>query len=88
MHLYELTLVVYILQGNYTTEWLPVLIFGCLALVAAGLTFLLPETHGLPLPDTLNDTEATETSAQPKSAVMSEEAGGMDELGSLHTDKV
>ncbi|XP_072299571.1 solute carrier family 22 member 2-like [Eucyclogobius newberryi] len=36
---------------------LPLIIFGSLAIVAGGLVLLLPETRGVPLPDTINDIE-------------------------------
>ncbi|KAK5852635.1 hypothetical protein PBY51_006487 [Eleginops maclovinus] len=36
---------------------LPLLIFGSLAFVAGGLVLLLPETRGIPLPDTIDDIE-------------------------------
>ncbi|XP_067097482.1 solute carrier family 22 member 2-like isoform X2 [Osmerus mordax] len=36
---------------------LPLIIFGCLAFVAGGLVLLLPETRGVPLPDTIDDIE-------------------------------
>ncbi|XP_003971540.1 solute carrier family 22 member 2 [Takifugu rubripes] len=36
---------------------LPLIIFGALAFVAGGLVLMLPETRGLPLPDTIDDIE-------------------------------
>ncbi|XP_040016117.2 solute carrier family 22 member 2 [Gasterosteus aculeatus] len=39
---------------------LPLIIFGSLAFVAGGLVLLLPETRGVPLPDTINDIEFPE----------------------------
>ncbi|KAM6965477.1 solute carrier family 22 member 2-like [Aplochiton taeniatus] len=36
---------------------LPLIIFGSLAFVAGGLVLLLPETKGVPLPETINDIE-------------------------------
>ncbi|XP_060947851.1 solute carrier family 22 member 2-like [Limanda limanda] len=36
---------------------LPLIIFGSLAFVAGGLVLLLPETRGVPLPDTIDDIE-------------------------------
>ncbi|KAF5900284.1 solute carrier family 22 member 2-like, partial [Clarias magur] len=37
---------------------LPLIIFGILALVAGGLVLLLPETRGVPLPETIDDIES------------------------------
>ncbi|KAJ3606447.1 hypothetical protein NHX12_025968 [Muraenolepis orangiensis] len=39
---------------------LPLIIFGSLAFVAGGLVLLLPETRGVPLPDTIDDIEFPE----------------------------
>ncbi|CAL8317695.1 unnamed protein product [Merluccius merluccius] len=39
---------------------LPLIIFGSLAFVAGGLVLLLPETRGVPLPDTIEDIEFPE----------------------------
>ncbi|KAK5903189.1 hypothetical protein CgunFtcFv8_006992 [Champsocephalus gunnari] len=39
---------------------LPLIIFGCLAFVAGGLVLLLPETRGMPLPNTIDDIEHPE----------------------------
>ncbi|KAL7888458.1 hypothetical protein AOLI_G00034320 [Acnodon oligacanthus] len=36
---------------------LPLIIFGVLAVIAGGLVLLLPETKGLPLPETIDDIE-------------------------------
>ncbi|KAI3364466.1 hypothetical protein L3Q82_011258 [Scortum barcoo] len=36
---------------------LPLIIFGSLAFIAGGLVLLLPETRGVPLPDTIDDIE-------------------------------
>ncbi|XP_062858492.1 solute carrier family 22 member 2 [Trichomycterus rosablanca] len=36
---------------------LPLIVFGVLALVAGGLVLLLPETKGVPLPETIDDIE-------------------------------
>ncbi|CAL8314483.1 unnamed protein product [Lota lota] len=39
---------------------LPLIVFGSLAFVAGGLVLLLPETKGIPLPDTIDDIEFPE----------------------------
>ncbi|KAM6906725.1 solute carrier family 22 member 3-like [Lycodopsis pacificus] len=39
---------------------LPLIIFGSLAFVAGGLVLLLPETRGVPLPETIEDIEFPE----------------------------
>ncbi|TNN63953.1 Solute carrier family 22 member 2 [Liparis tanakae] len=39
---------------------LPLIIFGSLAFVAGGMVLLLPETRGVPLPETINDIEFPE----------------------------
>uniref|UniRef100_A0AAY4BX23 Solute carrier family 22 member 3 n=1 Tax=Denticeps clupeoides TaxID=299321 RepID=A0AAY4BX23_9TELE len=36
---------------------LPIIIFGFLAIIAGGLVLLLPETKGMPLPETIDDIE-------------------------------
>ncbi|XP_077442704.1 solute carrier family 22 member 2 [Stigmatopora argus] len=36
---------------------LPLIIFGCLAFLAGALVLMLPETRGVPLPDTIDDIE-------------------------------
>ncbi|XP_071386139.1 LOW QUALITY PROTEIN: solute carrier family 22 member 2-like [Centroberyx affinis] len=36
---------------------LPLIIFGAIAFIAGGLVLLLPETRGVPLPDTIDDIE-------------------------------
>ena len=38
-------------------KYIPLAIFGALTLLAGALTFLLPETTGLTLPETLDDGE-------------------------------
>lgn len=40
-----------------TVHWLPPVIFGLVPLIGAGLVFLLPETRGTPLPETIQDGE-------------------------------
>ncbi|MEQ2235491.1 hypothetical protein ILYODFUR_002937 [Ilyodon furcidens] len=39
---------------------LPLIIFGCLAFLAGGLVLLLPETRGVPLPETIDNIEFPE----------------------------
>ena len=39
------------------SPWIPNIVFGILAIVAAGLGLLLPETAGKPLPQTIEDIE-------------------------------
>ncbi len=39
------------------SPWIPNIVFGVLAVVAAGLGLLLPETAGRPLPQTVEDIE-------------------------------
>uniref|UniRef100_A0A671UTK4 Solute carrier family 22 member 3 n=1 Tax=Sparus aurata TaxID=8175 RepID=A0A671UTK4_SPAAU len=41
---------------------LPLIIFGSLAFVAGGLVLLLPETRGVPLPETIDDIEFPDSS--------------------------
>ncbi|XP_053736593.1 solute carrier family 22 member 2 [Synchiropus splendidus] len=43
---------------------LPLIIFGSLAFVAGGLVLMLPETRGVPLPDTIEDIEFPERAKQ------------------------
>ena len=37
--------------------WFPGVVFGVMAVIAAGLTLLLPETLGRPLPQTIEEVE-------------------------------
>lgn len=43
---------------SHTSAWLPPLIFGIVPLIGAALCFLLPDTRGRKLPDTLEEGEA------------------------------
>ena len=49
------------IQSHYTFKELPFLIFGGLSLVAAGVSFLLPETRGINLPDTVEEVEGIQS---------------------------
>lgn len=44
------------LSAHY--HWLPPVIFGIVPLIGMVLLFFLPETNGVPLPETLEDGEA------------------------------
>lgn len=43
------------LLGTYVFTWLPYVIFGTVAALGALLVCLLPETEGLPMPETIQD---------------------------------
>ncbi|XP_059057378.1 organic cation transporter protein-like [Achroia grisella] len=43
---------------SHTSPWLPPVVFGIVPLIGAGLCFLLPDTRGRKLPDTLEEGEA------------------------------
>ena len=44
-------------QGQYTYKVLPLVVFGCLSMVAGIATLLLPETLNKRLPDTIQQAE-------------------------------
>ncbi|XP_028996567.1 solute carrier family 22 member 2 isoform X5 [Betta splendens] len=48
---------------------LPLVIFGALAFVAGGLVLLLPETKGVPLPETIKDVEFPDGSGHAETAL-------------------
>uniref|UniRef100_A0A5S6QTM2 MFS domain-containing protein n=1 Tax=Trichuris muris TaxID=70415 RepID=A0A5S6QTM2_TRIMR len=43
------------LLGYYVAHWLPIMVFGCFALICGALDVFLPETKGQQLPDSLED---------------------------------
>lgn len=45
------------IQGDYTEDWIPLVIFGGAAVLGGLLTFLLPETLNKKLPDTIEEAE-------------------------------
>ncbi|XP_066588974.1 organic cation transporter protein-like [Prorops nasuta] len=47
----------FVVSLNYVEGWLPPSIFGVLPLIGAALCFLLPETNGCTLPETIQDGE-------------------------------
>ncbi|KAM6964908.1 solute carrier family 22 member 2-like [Aplochiton taeniatus] len=56
---------------------LPLIIFGVIAFVAGGLVLLLPETKGVPLPETINDIEFPD---RPKNTEDTQESQQMKNL--------
>jgi hypothetical protein len=52
-----LLLVLLFLQGEYTLPQVPLLIMGVLGILAGLAVFLLPETLGQKLPDTVEEAE-------------------------------
>ncbi|XP_055337217.1 organic cation transporter protein-like isoform X2 [Paramacrobiotus metropolitanus] len=55
-----------LLLGNYTTDYLPMITCGVMAGAAALISYLLPETKGHPMPETVEDLLLRQTSVKSK----------------------
>ena len=68
-------------QGQFTWDWLPVVIFGSVSLLGGFLTLLLPETLHTALPDTLEQAEhINKKTLLPKTRTMSIRSMGPEEM--------
>ncbi|XP_037607021.1 solute carrier family 22 member 2-like [Sebastes umbrosus] len=65
---------------------LPLIIFGSLAFVAGGLVLLLPETRGVPLPDTIDDIEFPER-VKEKAALRNQQLANLLPNNDVSTNK-
>ncbi|XP_074472586.1 solute carrier family 22 member 2-like [Sebastes fasciatus] len=65
---------------------LPLIIFGSLAFVAGGLVLLLPETRGVPLPDTIDDIEFPER-VKEKAALRNQQPANLLPNNDVSTNK-